>query len=331
MLNSETGLKLSDRYTRVATRDLAEASPAIEKLQGAFLARPAANRSACERPVHVRAAVCGHVAISTFQFGRSLEIVPHGLAGAVLVTTAIAGRAGLTSNRGVYGAECGATFVSQEEDSPVFMYDPDTEVLKLRFERSRFEKFGAKLHDHAPHGDLRFDYRMPSEEASNRWVALLRFVVATLNAAPSQMEMASMEELLMMTLLSIQPGNYHVERMAPVGKISPRQFRQAVDYIQQHLEADIRLSDVAEAASCSIRSLTRAFHLASDTTPMQYLHGLRLQRVRAELSQTMLRDKTIADIAYRWGFRHLGEFNRRYRETFGETPSETRVRVKPLC
>lgn len=325
MLYSEAGLRLADRYTRVATRDLAEASPAIEKLQGAFVARPGDTRNRCEQPVYVRAAACGHVAVSTFQFGRSVEIIPQGLAGAVLVTTAISGRAGLASNRGIFGAECGATFVSQEEDSPVFLYDSDTEVLKLRFERSRFEKFGAKLHDHAPNGGLRFDYRMASSEANNRWTSLLRFMVATLNATPSAMELASMEELLMMTLLSVQPSNYHVDHAGPVGKVSPRQFRQAIEYIQQHLEEDIRLSDIAEAASCSIRSLTRAFHLASDTTPMQYLHRLRLQRVRAELAQARLREKTIADIAYHWGFRHLGEFNRKYRETFGETPSETRA------
>lgn len=325
MMHGDTGLRLAERYTRVATRDLAEASPAIEKLQGAFVARPMATRSRCELPVHVRAASCGHVAISTFQFGRSVEIEPQGLAGAVLVTTAIAGRAGLASNKGMFGAEAGGTFVSQEEDEPVFLYDPDTEVLKLRFDRSRFEQFSLKLHDHLPHDGLRFDYRMTSPESSHRWTALLRFVVATLNAAPSAIELASMEELLMMTLLSIQPGNHHADHTVKVARVSPRQFRQAVDYINHYLDADIKLSDIASAASCSIRSLTRAFQQASDTTPMQYLHALRLQRVHTELSQARLQHKTIADIAYQWGFRHLGEFNRKYREAFGETPSDTRT------
>jgi hypothetical protein len=171
MSHSETGLRLADRYTRVVARDLAEARPAIEKLQGAFDARLGATGNRYEQPVHVRAATCGNVAMSTFQFGRTVEIVPQGLAGAVLVTTAISGRAGLSSSRDTFGAKPGATFVSQEEDSPVFLYDPDTEVLKLRFERSRFEKFGAKLHDHAPRGGLRFDCRMSSPEANNRWTA----------------------------------------------------------------------------------------------------------------------------------------------------------------
>jgi AraC-like DNA-binding protein len=58
---------------------------------------------------------------------------------------------------------------------------------------------------------------------------------------------------------------------------------------------------------------------------MQYLHGLRLQQVHAELARATARDTTISEIAYRWGFRHLGEFNRKYREVYGVTPSATRA------
>lgn len=328
IIDSESGLRLSERYTRVATPDLGEAGAVIEQLQGAFTARPA-GATAREQPVHVRAIACGHVAISTFQFGRTLEIFPHGLADAVLVTTAIAGRAGLHAGAGharhAHGIEPGSTFVAQEEDQPSFLYQPDTEVLKLRFDRQRFETFSRKMGDHAPAGPLRFDYMMPANAASGRWTSLLRFVVATLNGTASSQELASIEELLMLTLLSVQPGTHHADRMPGPARISPRQFRQAVEYMHQNLESDIRLSDLADAACCSIRSLTRAFQQGCDTTPMQYLHGLRLQQVHAELARAAARDTTIAEIAYRWGFRHLGEFNRKYREVYGVTPSATRT------
>jgi AraC-like DNA-binding protein len=326
MHDSVAGLRLSDRYTKVATSDFGEACPIIERLHGAFVAHPRARGAADDEPVHVRAASFGPVAISTFKFGRPIEIVPHGLAGSVLVTTAISGKAGLTVRGGIAGIPVGATFISQEEDSPTFLYDADTEVLKLRFDRGRFEDFCFKMHDCAPKSRLRFDYLMSLPDAENRWTSLLRFVVATLNSsgARSPMELSSMEELLMLTLLSVQPSNFSVNS-GRVGRVSPRQFKQAVEYINQHLDTDIRLSDMAVAACCSIRSLTRAFQLASDTTPMQYVHGLRLQRVRTELSHATVCGKTIADIAYHWGFRHLGEFNRKYREAFGETPSATRA------
>lgn len=334
MMHSHDTLRLSDRFTAVACADLAEARPAIERLQGSFLARPGSERAQRQQPVHVRAAHCGEVAVSTFKFGRTVDIVPHGLAGAILVTTAISGRAGLQSRQGDHGIGAGATFISHEEDAPTFSYDVDTEVLKLRFDRQRFESFALTLDRAASRRPLCFHNVMAAPGAAARWGTLLSYVVATLNAgaqygaSASALELARLEELLMLTLLNLQPGSHQAQQAEAVAKVSPRQFRLGVDYIHEHLEDDIRLGDIAAAAACSIRSLTRAFHLASDTTPMQYVHALRLQRVRGELGPAhgAARERTIADIAYHWGFRHLGEFNRKYRETFGETPSDTRQR-----
>ena len=62
--DSEAGLRLSERFTKVATRDLYEASPIIEGLQGAFIARQQRGRILPEEPVHVRATTFGNVAIS---------------------------------------------------------------------------------------------------------------------------------------------------------------------------------------------------------------------------------------------------------------------------
>lgn len=328
MMHTGAGLRLSDLYTSVAARDLDEARCAITRLQGGFSARPASARAPA-RPVHVRAAMCGQVALSTFCFGREIDIVPHGLAGAVLVTTVIHGRAGLATRGATHGIGAGASFIAHEEDAPTFLYQPDTEVLKLRFARSRLEACAARMHGSADTGPLRFDPLMA--QAGSRWSALLHYVVATLNdpaaRTPSGEELAGMEEMLMLTLLSVQPNNYLCSQAAGKGTVSPRQFRRAVDYIDAHLDSDIRLLDIAAAAACSVRSLTRTFHHAGDTTPMQYVQAQRLQRVHGELSRPEDAG-TIADIAYQWGFRHLGEFNRKYRLTFGETPTATRLRSR---
>lgn len=330
MGGSEADLLLSDRFVRVSTPDLREASAAIERLQGPFRAKPKAGAGTGASPIRVRAASCGKVALSTFSFGSNLDIEPQGLEGAILVTTAVRGRAGMTAGGKFFSAEPGATFISQEEDRPVFLYDPDTEVLKLRFERRRVEEACMKMYDCVPDAPLHFDSLMALPQSTQRWQALLRFVIASVNASeasqPNPLEMAGMEELLMLTLLSVQPHNYHVRFGPRVRTVSPRQFRLAVDFIHEHLDDDITLADIATAAGCSIRSLARAFQHAGDASPMQYLQRQRLQRIRSELVRAQSADKNIAEIAYRWGCRHLGEFNRKYRECFGETPSETRQR-----
>lgn len=324
------GLLLSDRFTKVLTADLSEARPAIERLQGPFTATSRGTTSDCKQPVLVRAASCGRVAISTFSFGTTVDVVPNGLAGAILVTTAVRGKAGIAVRGNSCGVEAGSTFISQEEDSPTFRYEPDTEVIKLRFDRRCFEDFCFKTYHHLSEVPLHFHTLMTLPFADRRWTSLLRYLLSAVNDSGdhplSNLETASMEELLMLTLLSIQPHNYTDGGHARERTVSPKQFRLAIDYIHESLESDITLADIAEASGCSIRSLIRVFHQSSNTSPMQYVHKLRLHRIKAELLNPGSDDKTIAEIAYQWGYRHLGDFNRKYRETFGETPSETRHR-----
>jgi AraC-like DNA-binding protein len=325
---NSVGLLLSDRFTRVLTADLLKASPVIEGIQGAFVANEKRLGRDCPGPVHVRAAACGKVGVSTFRFGRPVDIIPQGLTDAILVTTAIKGKAGMSTNGNSCSIAFGSSFISHEEDCPRFLYDTDTEVLKLRFNRRHVEEFAMKMYGHGFKGPLHFHTEMSLPHAAQRWVTLLSFLVSSLNGTgtlqPSSREMASLEEMLMLTLLNIQPHSYQPASGCQARNISTRQFRSAVDYINDHLACEITLADIAEATGCSIRSLARAFNRAGDTTPMQYVCKLRLQKIRTELLSIASREQTIAGIAYRWGYGHLGEFNRKYREAFGETPSETR-------
>jgi AraC-like DNA-binding protein len=50
---------------------------------------------------------------------------------------------------------------------------------------------------------------------------------------------------------------------------------------------------------------------------------VRLDRAQAQLSRPPSADTTVADIAHRWGFAHLGRFAAAYRARFGSTPSQT--------
>jgi AraC-like DNA-binding protein len=321
-------LLLSDRFSKVATADLRAALPAIEKLHGPFQVHQVTSHA--QGAVDIRAARCGQVAIGTFSFGRTVDIVPNGLADAIIVTTATRGRAAIEIGGTSFGMNAGETVITHEEDHPIFLYEPDTEVLKLRFHRSRLEDFHERTNgSRAGQRDrIRFDTAMLDADSTTRWVALLRFLVATMNASvrrtPSMLELASMEEMLMLTLLSSQPHNYAPprNRLKHDDPVTP--FGRAVAYIERHLPNEIVLDDIAGAACCSPRTLARAFKQAGEVPPMQYVHKQRLERIRAELLSWASQGSNVADIAFAWGYRHLGEFNRQYRAAFGETPSQTR-------
>ena len=127
----------------------------------------------------------------------------------------------------------------------------------------------------------------------------------------------------MLTLLNGQSHN-HASSSSQGRHEAASHFARATAYIGEHLRGEILLADIAAAACCSPRTLARAFKLAGVAPPMQYVYKLRLQKVRVELLSPASRAANVADIAFAWGYRHLGEFNRQYRAAFGETPTQTR-------
>jgi AraC-like DNA-binding protein len=319
-------LQLAPHFTRVHTAELAAASAVIEDLQGPFEARQRVRDAAGS--VSIRAAQCGAIAVSTFTFGRAVDIVPTGMQDSLLVTTAIHGCAAIASvasGGAVVRAGVGETLIAHGEDAPTFVYGPDTEVLKLRFDRRRLQQCGARLYGHDAPVPLHFDPAMTAPGAGARWLALVRYLLVTLNGASSLSapELASMEEHLMQTLLATVPHNFHAQP-ATRPSLAARQFQQATGFIARNAARPLTLGDIADAAHCSTRTLARAFAAAGEVAPMQYVHRVRLAGIRVELASPTAAARTIAEIAYSGGFAHLGEFNRQYRHLFGETPSATR-------
>jgi transcriptional regulator GlxA family with amidase domain len=139
-------------------------------------------------------------------------------------------------------------------------------------------------------------------------------------------ELDALDNMLMLTLLESQPHNHarSLARLACDGV--PDAFARAVGYIERHLAGEIGLEDIASAAFCSPRTLARAFKQAGEVSPIRYVHRLRLARIRAQLLSPAA-GGNVAEIAFAWGYRHLGEFNRQYRAAFCETPSQTRARA----
>lgn len=322
--------RLAEHFSKVSTLDLREATPVIEGLQGAFHANVRTPNVVSS--IRVEAAKCGQIAVSTFSFGRDIEIVPRGLADSILVTTVVGGRAGLLLDNTCCEARIGTTFFSQEEDKPRFLYEPETEVLKLRFDRRRFETFCSKVIGHEVKAALRFHAMQGIQFPADRWSALLRFMLLLLNGRDEQEvsagEISSIEELLMLTLLNGQSHSYvgHFHRAAK--SATPRHYRLAVEFIHHHLATDISVIQIAAAAGCSVRSLARLFSQRGNTSPMQFVQKLRLEKIRQDLLDARQSDKTISRIVHDWGCRHLGEFNRQYRLAYGERPSDTRSRSK---
>ena len=123
-------------------------------------------------------------------------------------------------------------------------------------------------------------------------------------------------------LLSV-PHRYHDELTAPAAPGPPRAIRRAVQAIHDEPERPFGVADLAAEAKISVRSLQEGFKRHVGQTPMAYLQQVRLDRVHGELRHADPQRVTVAAVAHRWGFAHLGRFASAYRRRFGESPSET--------
>jgi transcriptional regulator GlxA family with amidase domain len=98
--------------------------------------------------------------------------------------------------------------------------------------------------------------------------------------------------------------------------------KKAIDFMMANLSKPITLVEVAVACGVSSRTLQHGFRQFKMTTPMSYLQDLRLNALREELTQARP-GQSIADIAFKWGFTHMGRLAMEYRNRFGELPSQT--------
>jgi transcriptional regulator GlxA family with amidase domain len=100
-------------------------------------------------------------------------------------------------------------------------------------------------------------------------------------------------------------------------------LRAAVEHVHEYAGEPLTVSDLARAAGLSVRALQESFQRALGCTPMNYLRGVRLRHTRSELLAADPKTTTVAEIASRWGFAHMGRFSNEYFRQYGEYPRQT--------
>jgi len=135
---------------------------------------------------------------------------------------------------------------------------------------------------------------------------------------------ARLREHLMTTLLVVQPNTYLEMIPTRPDDVSHGAVRRAVEMIECESAAELTVTTLAKAVGVSPRTLQSGFQRDLDMTPAGYIKQVRLSRAHDELTAALPSDgTTVADVAMRWGFHHVGRFAGYYREQFGVSPSLT--------
>ena len=98
-------------------------------------------------------------------------------------------------------------------------------------------------------------------------------------------------------------------------------------YIELHLsETTLGPANIACSLGISIRHLHRLF-LVTGSTLGDYIRRRRLRGCRADLANPKMREKTITDIAFFWGFCDSAHFSHSFKKEFGISPRVFRARA----
>lgn len=97
-----------------------------------------------------------------------------------------------------------------------------------------------------------------------------------------------------------------------------RLLSQAKAFIHEHVDADLSLQDLSEAANLSKYHFLRLFRRQYGITPHQYVINCRINAARSALEG----GEPLNDVVYRYGFSDLSHFNRRFKRIYGMTPRQ---------
>ncbi len=108
---------------------------------------------------------------------------------------------------------------------------------------------------------------------------------------------------------------------------SLRKMNDALNYIEESLDNDIDLKEVARLALCSEYHFQRMFSFLSGVTLSEYIRRRRLTVAAFELNKSDIR---IIDIAIKYGYNSPDSFTRAFQGLHGITPSEARYNGQSL-
>jgi AraC-like DNA-binding protein len=137
--------------------------------------------------------------------------------------------------------------------------------------------------------------------------------------ADNVVALAATTDLLLTLILRGASHNYADQVELGAAYAVPAYVRRAEEFMRVHCAAPIRVTDIAAAAGCSVRTLGAVFRHSRGRTPLAALHAVRLEQVHCELSRDA-GNSPVGAVARGYGFTNASRFVTAFRRRFGETP-----------
>ena len=108
------------------------------------------------------------------------------------------------------------------------------------------------------------------------------------------------------------------------GGLSPAKLRKIKEMLQEKIEEDLSLEEMARTVGLSTAHFSQVFRNTTGQTPHKYLMCYRVQRAKEMLRSAEMR---VLDVAIACGFKTQQHFARVFREICGASPTEYRYQT----
>ncbi|MFI5706374.1 helix-turn-helix transcriptional regulator [Kribbella sp. NPDC051620] len=169
----------------------------------------------------------------------------------------------------------------------------------------------------------------PAELLDSAWQLVCRTLGASGGERPGVLVARALEDTLLSAVLLALPHTATGDLLAEEERVGWTYADRARQWLEAHHEEPVSVTDVARAVGIGVRQLQHLFAEHFGATPTEVLREIRLCHAHSLLSGHAGGSMpTVAAVAHRCGFAHLGRFSIAYRDRFGESPSETARRVR---
>ena len=166
-----------------------------------------------------------------------------------------------------------------------------------------------------------------AEGPGRTWAALVQLLLAEMGGGDPLLGRPQMarrwRDLVVSGLALTVETPYSEEPGGAASAHRPRPVKRTLDAMHAEPGRPFTAAELAAVAGVGVRVLQESFRRHVGMPPLTYLRRLRLDGVHAELSRGDARPVSVSDVAYRWGFTHMGRFAGAYRARFGVSPSQT--------
>lgn len=276
---------------------------------------------------------CGHAAwgnivVNYVDYGGDVLIDPGELDSFFVVQIPLRGKSRIRSGGREIESVPGLASVPNPAEPLTMRWSADCAQLIVRIERPALEAHLRDLVGYSYHDKLVFELGMDLTRGYGRaWWRFVEFLARELDHEDTLLNLPliapAVEDYLMTGLFRAQPCNFDLSRTGPEYAAPHRAVTTARDMMEAHPDWDLTVPRLAREAGVTVRTLQKWFRRDLERTPVEYLRGVRLQRVHDTLRAARPDEVTVREVAARWGFPHHSHFAAAYRQRFHQTPKDT--------